>query len=343
VPTTPAALEAVCLKALAKKPEARYALAGDLARDVERWLADEPVSAWCEPLRLRAGRWVRRHQSAVTATAAAVLVALLLGGGGSFVFERQRAERRAEQARQEAQLRQGVEGALADVARLQGQARWSEARAVLAQAVRRLGEEGPEDLRARVERVRGDLDLVAHLDAIRLSKAAGVEGYERADPTYAAVLAGAGLVQEGGDPAAAAGWVRGSAVRGALVAALDDWAASTPDASRRVWLLEVARQADPDRWRDRARQPALWSDRDALQALLAEEEATDQSPPLVGALCEQLWRLGGGAVGLLRRAQARHPADFWLNFELAAVAGSTAMPQTGSVAAVGCVVLAGRP
>src|SRR5205807_255987 len=41
----PAALEAVCLKAMALRPPDRYATAKDLAEEVERWLADEPVSA----------------------------------------------------------------------------------------------------------------------------------------------------------------------------------------------------------------------------------------------------------------------------------------------------------
>src|SRR5262249_20320911 len=63
VPGTPPALEAVCLKALAKRPQDRHGTAGELAKEVERWLADEPVRAWREPLRLRVGRWVRRHQS----------------------------------------------------------------------------------------------------------------------------------------------------------------------------------------------------------------------------------------------------------------------------------------
>src|SRR5262249_42540460 len=53
----PAAREAVCLKAMVLKPEGRYATARALAGDIERWLADEPVGAWREPLRLRAGRW----------------------------------------------------------------------------------------------------------------------------------------------------------------------------------------------------------------------------------------------------------------------------------------------
>ena len=43
------ALEAVCLKAMALTPEDRYASCRALAEDVERWLADEPVTAWREP------------------------------------------------------------------------------------------------------------------------------------------------------------------------------------------------------------------------------------------------------------------------------------------------------
>ena len=50
-PNVPRALEAVCLKALAPRPEDRYPTARALADDVERWLADEPVTAWREPLR----------------------------------------------------------------------------------------------------------------------------------------------------------------------------------------------------------------------------------------------------------------------------------------------------
>ena len=46
----PRALEAVCLKAMATEPEDRYATARALAEDIERWLADEPVTAWREPL-----------------------------------------------------------------------------------------------------------------------------------------------------------------------------------------------------------------------------------------------------------------------------------------------------
>ena len=42
----PRALEAVCLKALAEFPANRYASATELAEEVKRWLAGEPVAAY---------------------------------------------------------------------------------------------------------------------------------------------------------------------------------------------------------------------------------------------------------------------------------------------------------
>ncbi|WP_165068582.1 serine/threonine-protein kinase [Paludisphaera rhizosphaerae] len=74
----PTALEAVCLKAMGHNPGDRYPTAADLAQDVERWLDDEPTMAFLEPLPIRAGRWLRRHQT--TAAAAAVaLISTLVG------------------------------------------------------------------------------------------------------------------------------------------------------------------------------------------------------------------------------------------------------------------------
>ena len=51
----PRALEAVCLKAMALRPDDRYPSARTLAHDIERWLADEPVSAFREPWPARLG------------------------------------------------------------------------------------------------------------------------------------------------------------------------------------------------------------------------------------------------------------------------------------------------
>jgi eukaryotic-like serine/threonine-protein kinase len=75
-PSLDKSLEAVCLKAMSTRPEDRYATAKAVADDLERWMADEPVSAWREPLARRARRWGRRNRTAVAAAVAALVVAL---------------------------------------------------------------------------------------------------------------------------------------------------------------------------------------------------------------------------------------------------------------------------
>ena len=54
------ALEAICLKAMSHRSEDRYASSRALADDLDRWMADEPVSAWREPFARRARRLAAR-------------------------------------------------------------------------------------------------------------------------------------------------------------------------------------------------------------------------------------------------------------------------------------------
>jgi eukaryotic-like serine/threonine-protein kinase len=78
----PRTLEAICLKAMANEPRERYLSSQALAEDVERYLADEPVHAYTEPLPLRAARWMRKHRALVYSAAAVLVVtavALTLG------------------------------------------------------------------------------------------------------------------------------------------------------------------------------------------------------------------------------------------------------------------------
>jgi serine/threonine-protein kinase len=93
-PSIEPALEAVCLKAMATRPEDRYPTCRALADDIERFMADEPVSAWREPFVARARRWARRHRTPVAAAAAALLVGMVV------LVER---NRQVEQARQRAE------------------------------------------------------------------------------------------------------------------------------------------------------------------------------------------------------------------------------------------------
>ncbi len=76
-PRLDAALEAVCLKAMANRPEDRYTSCRELADDVDRWMADEPVSAWTEPWTRALLRWLTRHRTGVTGAAAAVLAGVV--------------------------------------------------------------------------------------------------------------------------------------------------------------------------------------------------------------------------------------------------------------------------
>ena len=73
----PPALEAICLKAMHRDPGQRYPSSRALADDVERWLADEPVTAYRDPWVDRFARWVRRHRTAVVGCSAALITALL--------------------------------------------------------------------------------------------------------------------------------------------------------------------------------------------------------------------------------------------------------------------------
>ncbi len=73
------ALEAVVLKALAKRPDDRYASAADLARDLRRVLSGAPVDARPPGPWTRLARWIGRHPVAAT-TAVCLLVGAAVTG-----------------------------------------------------------------------------------------------------------------------------------------------------------------------------------------------------------------------------------------------------------------------
>jgi formylglycine-generating enzyme required for sulfatase activity/tRNA A-37 threonylcarbamoyl transferase component Bud32 len=98
--TVPAALEAVCLKAMHLDPQHRYASAQELADDVEHWLADEPVTACVEPVWLRLARWRHRHPALAAGAAALVFsIVAALGVGALLLSHEQGRTLQAERAK----------------------------------------------------------------------------------------------------------------------------------------------------------------------------------------------------------------------------------------------------
>ncbi|MEM9596887.1 MAG: tetratricopeptide repeat protein, partial [Acidobacteriota bacterium] len=94
-------LDRITLQAIAERPAERYSSVANLADDVERFLADVPITAQAPTSAYLLRKLVRRHRGRVIA-AALLMVSLLLGTVGTAIgFVKARAE--AERASQEAE------------------------------------------------------------------------------------------------------------------------------------------------------------------------------------------------------------------------------------------------
>ncbi len=104
-PRLPRDLETICLKCLQKEPRKRYADAQQLADDLHRYLAGEPIHARPTPAWERVGKWARRRPDLATSIVLLVLITAL--GFGLVYWKWRDAEARreeAERARRDAQL-----------------------------------------------------------------------------------------------------------------------------------------------------------------------------------------------------------------------------------------------
>ena len=80
-PGVPRDVEVICLKCLQKNPAKRYAKMIDLALDLRRFLAGEPIEARPTPWLERLVKWARRHPGPAAAIAVGIVAfsALLAG------------------------------------------------------------------------------------------------------------------------------------------------------------------------------------------------------------------------------------------------------------------------
>jgi serine/threonine protein kinase len=98
-PSVPRDLETVILKAMEKEPSGRYPAARELAEDLRRFLADEPVHARRPNLFEKTAKWAKRHRPVVAT--AAVLLPLSMAVAGGLLWAEQRRTAQANQALRE--------------------------------------------------------------------------------------------------------------------------------------------------------------------------------------------------------------------------------------------------
>jgi serine/threonine-protein kinase len=110
-------LDTIVLKALSKDPARRYTSVGDLAADIRRYRAGQPVLARPDTAAYRIAKFVRRHTAAVAGAAAFVLLLLAFALTATLQSRRVAAERdRANEAvARAAAVNAFLEGMLASV------------------------------------------------------------------------------------------------------------------------------------------------------------------------------------------------------------------------------------
>jgi eukaryotic-like serine/threonine-protein kinase len=135
-------LDWVVMKCLEKKRDRRYETANALARDVQRYLADEAVEARPPSAGYRLGKLLRRHKGPVLA-ASLVLLALLVGVMGTSL-----GMIAAEQRRQEAEQAQAAEAEQRQLAQA------NEAKALAAAEAEKTAKEREAEQRQKAEKAR---------------------------------------------------------------------------------------------------------------------------------------------------------------------------------------------
>ena len=105
-PGMPSEIETICLKCLEKQPARRYATALDLAEDLRRFLAGEPILAHDPPIWVHVWKRAKRRPALSVALAVSAAAVLLLIGGSLYYNAQLRESVKKSQAAEQAALEQ---------------------------------------------------------------------------------------------------------------------------------------------------------------------------------------------------------------------------------------------
>jgi tetratricopeptide (TPR) repeat protein/serine/threonine protein kinase len=312
-------LDWIVMKALEKDRTRRYETASAVARDIERYLNDEPVEACPPSAAYRLRKFARRNKTRLTM--ASVLGLALLMAVGSFGWVvRDRAGQRVRMANEVNQFLQRAESLYADNKLPEAVAEVEKARGVLG-----AGAGGGDD--AVLRRVRQwliDLDTAAKLQEVELDSQ-GAQDRDRVYAEFARLFRDYGIDVEALSVDAAAAQVAGSRIKLDLAHALITWALrlrsdpSPQDPAPGRRLLAIARAADADPWQLRLLDAVEAGDAQFLRDLANGADPAQLPPRTLGNLGDALGSAGDfeAAVALLREAQRQHPGDFFINCHLA--------------------------
>jgi tetratricopeptide (TPR) repeat protein len=187
------------------------------------------------------------------------------------------------------------------------------------------------ELAQRVDRLRSDLAMLAALEQARLERSAVRENrfdLRRGGEAYAQAFRDYGIDVEALASGVAGASMRERTISLHLATALDDWAwlmRAEGKQKEAEHLLAVAREVDPDEWRNRLRAAVESGDRSRLEDL-ARKAPLDRLPAATLITLESNLRAQGlhrDAVELLTRAQPRYSGDFWINQDLGCALMST--------------------
>ena len=139
---------------MAKERSGRYESAALLAEDMQRWLADEPVSSYREPALLRLARWARRHRAGMLTGGVALVLIAAAAAGGFYLEGRRNQQAQAHQFQLSVASRS--DEALARNQILTDQ--FASAERVLDRAIERVrGEPALSVFKAQLEKNRGEV------------------------------------------------------------------------------------------------------------------------------------------------------------------------------------------